>query len=74
MNFIDIYNGIIGQFQYFAKINFCDEKIFRKRLEICLKCNNIDIKPNNKYKCKLCGCNLNKKLILKRSKCRKNYW
>lgn len=32
--------------------------LFKKRLEICLNCELIELMPNESYKCKQCGCHL----------------
>jgi len=75
MTILQLYNGIIGNLQYYSKINFTTEEIFEYRIKICKECENVE-NPNNisKIKCTMCGCSLKKKLILKNSMCKKQKW
>jgi hypothetical protein len=72
-----IFDGIKGNFSfYFCPTSWVEESVFNKRKETCSKCSYIKNYNEDFYKtsCGICGCNLTKKLTLKRSKCPKNFF
>lgn len=72
-------SGTIGLIK--TKIRSCHapEKVIEQRLDICRKCKDLKVSENSltkkiTYKCSICTCPIDKKVIVKDSFCPKKYW
>lgn len=64
--------GALGISKSLMNINTNDE-LSKKRLNICRKCDKLEIKYN-KEKCSVCGCYLKHKTRIKSETCPLNKW
>lgn len=74
-----IISGTVGIIKSKIPAYQASEDIIKNRLDICRKCNDLKQSTNsltNKvtYKCGICTCPIDRKVIVKDSICPKKYW